>query len=210
MNRPPPRPRRAALEDARLRELLERIGDSAEVNQRGLATELGVALGLVNAYLKRCVRKGLVKVKEVPARRYRYYLTPKGFAEKSRLTLQFLGDSFIALRRASASFERLYAELAAAGARTAVLCGDDDMVEVGVLASLAGPIRVVGVCDPFGPSRPVRGVPPVALADAAADAWIVASTRRSAEVFRRLSASVPPERVRAPDVLRLDPSARVP
>ena len=57
----------------------------ANTSQRGISRELDVALGLANAYLKRCVRKGLIKIKQVPRRRYAYYLTPRGFAEKSRL-----------------------------------------------------------------------------------------------------------------------------
>ncbi|HEY4820142.1 MAG TPA: winged helix-turn-helix transcriptional regulator, partial [Xanthobacteraceae bacterium] len=65
--------------------LLESVERGGEQSQRRLASELGVALGLVNAYLKRCVNKGLVKVSEAPARRYAYYLTPHGFTEKSLL-----------------------------------------------------------------------------------------------------------------------------
>src|SRR5258708_12623507 len=74
--------------------LLEYVGRGGEQSQRRLASELGVALGLANAYLKRCVKKGLVKVRQAPARRYAYYLTPRGFAEKSRLTLQFISHPF--------------------------------------------------------------------------------------------------------------------
>ena len=48
----------------------------------GLAAELGMAVGLVNAYLNRCIQKGLVKATQAPARRYAYYLTPQGFARK--------------------------------------------------------------------------------------------------------------------------------
>src|SRR6266481_9000272 len=80
--------------------LLESVERGGEQSQRRLASELGVALGLVNAYLKRCINKGLVKVSEAPARRYAYYLTPHGFTEKSRLTLEFMSYSFTLFRRA--------------------------------------------------------------------------------------------------------------
>ena len=49
--------------------ILESVERNGGQSQRHLAAELGIALGLVNAYLKRCVRKGLVKVSEAPARR---------------------------------------------------------------------------------------------------------------------------------------------
>src|ERR1700732_4508586 len=80
--------------------LLESVQRGDAHSQRRLASELGIALGLVNAYLKRCITKGLVKVGEAPARRYAYYLTPHGFAEKSRLTVEYLSRSFSFFRRA--------------------------------------------------------------------------------------------------------------
>src|SRR4051812_41234808 len=79
--------------------LLNSVEDGAQ-SQRRIAEDLGIALGLVNAYLKRCVKKGLVKVRHAPARRYAYYLTPQGFAEKSRLTVEYLSYSFSFFREA--------------------------------------------------------------------------------------------------------------
>ena len=73
-------------------------------SQRRIAAELGVALGLVNAYLKRAIKKGFVKVGQAPARRYAYYLTPQGFAEKSRLTVDYMSHSFSLFRRARARY----------------------------------------------------------------------------------------------------------
>jgi DNA-binding MarR family transcriptional regulator len=73
--------------------LLNSVDDGAQW-QRRIAEDLGIALGLVNAYLKRCIKKGLVKVRQASARRYTYYLTPRGFTEKSAdrvLALALLG-----------------------------------------------------------------------------------------------------------------------
>jgi DNA-binding MarR family transcriptional regulator len=85
--------------------LLNSVDDGAQ-SQRRIAEELGIALGLVNAYLKRCIKKGLIKVTQAPARRYAYYLTPKGFAEKSRLTVEYLAASFSFFRQARADCTR--------------------------------------------------------------------------------------------------------
>src|SRR4051812_34363576 len=102
--------------------LLNSVDDGAR-SQRRIAEELGIALGLVNAYLKRCVKKGLVKVSEAPARRYAYYLTPQGFAEKSRLTVDYLSSSFSFFRRARADCSRVLAEVVASGSSGVVLAG---------------------------------------------------------------------------------------
>src|SRR5947207_6314924 len=84
--------------------LLESVERDGGQTQRRRASELGIALGLVNAYLKRCIKKGLVKVSDAPTRRYAYYLTPQGLAEKSRLTLDYLSYSFSLFRRARAEY----------------------------------------------------------------------------------------------------------
>ena len=70
--------------------LLDVVEENSAITQRSLAAELGVALGLTNTYLKRCAKKGFIKVQQVPSNRYAYYLTPHGFAEKSRLTAEYL------------------------------------------------------------------------------------------------------------------------
>ena len=63
-------------------EILEAIEAQSDVTQRSMAKRMNVALGLANSYLKRCVRKGWVKIHQAPANRYLYYVTPAGFAEK--------------------------------------------------------------------------------------------------------------------------------
>ena len=63
---------RDSREDSIVLDLLERIDDSEAVSQRRLANDLGIALGLTNAYIKRCIGKGLIKVSQAPARRYKY------------------------------------------------------------------------------------------------------------------------------------------
>src|ERR1700735_2393758 len=87
--------------------LLSSVETDGARSQRHIAAELGIALGLVNAYLKRAVKKGLVKVQDAPARRYGYYLTPQGFAEKSRLTVRYLLNSFSFFRMAKGDCARV-------------------------------------------------------------------------------------------------------
>src|SRR6185295_14112607 len=97
--------------------LLETVDADGTRTQRRMASDLGIALGLVNAYLKRCVKKGLIKVREVPTRRYGYFLTPKGAAEKSRLTVDYLSHSFSFFRQARSSCAETLAQCEALGYR---------------------------------------------------------------------------------------------
>src|SRR6476620_10305770 len=69
-------------ESNRIAELLASLDGRAHVSERKLAEELGVAVGLVKTYIKRCVKKGLLKVDQAPRRRYTYYMTPMGLVEE--------------------------------------------------------------------------------------------------------------------------------
>ena len=89
-------------------EVLSAVERDSRITQRSLSRELGIALGLANAYLKRCAKKGLIKIRQVPLNRYAYYLTPKGFAEKSRLTAEYLAVSFNFFRDAREQCTRLF------------------------------------------------------------------------------------------------------
>src|SRR4030042_274053 len=66
---------------------LDRDGDSS---QRELSQRLNISVGLVNTFLKRLVNKGYFKVKTMPRKRLKYFLTPEGLARKSRLTAEYL------------------------------------------------------------------------------------------------------------------------
>ena len=107
--------------------LLDAVEQDRAQSQRLLASELGIALGLVNAYLKRCIKKGLVKVRSAPARRYAYYLTPQGFAEKSRLTVEYLSYSFGFFRQAKTDCSELFQAASARGVEKVVLVGQSDL-----------------------------------------------------------------------------------
>jgi len=141
--------------------LLNSVDDGAQ-SQRRIAEELGIALGLVNAYLKRCVKKGLVKVSEAPARRYAYYLTPKGFAEKSRLTVEYLSASFSFFRQARADCIQTFALAKERNFQTLVLCGKSDLAEIAVLSAVDCGIAIAAIVDPNSNVHQFVGKPLVA------------------------------------------------
>ena len=53
--------------------LLDSIAKKKSITQKNVAQDLGIAVGLVNAYIKRALNKGWLKVKNIPAHRYAYY-----------------------------------------------------------------------------------------------------------------------------------------
>ena len=75
-------------------DVLRKINNKPESTQRELAEELGFSLGKLNYCLKALKSKGLIKInnfKKNPNKiNYVYILTPKGIAEKTNLTINFM------------------------------------------------------------------------------------------------------------------------
>ena len=70
--------------------MLDELDREPDITQRTLSDRLGIALGLVNKYIKRLARKGHIKATTIPRNRVKYMLTPKGFSEKVRLTYEYM------------------------------------------------------------------------------------------------------------------------
>lgn len=142
--------------------LLSAIERDSALTQRRLSQELGIALGLANAYLRRCVRKGLVKISQVPMRRYAYYLTPQGFAEKSRLTAEYLAVSLDFFRRARRECAALLAHAQKRRWRRIALIGAGDLAEVAVLSAGEVGVEIVAVVDAERAGQLCAGRPVIA------------------------------------------------
>ena len=139
--------------------VLTSIERDSAITQRKLAGDLGIALGLANAYLRRCVRKGLVKMSQVPLNRYAYYLTPQGFAEKSRLTAEYLSVSLNFFRRARGDGALLLRQCSARDWSRVALYGAGELAEIAVLSAGETGIEIVCVIDPDQAGRSCAGVP---------------------------------------------------
>lgn len=141
-------PKGRDLQDAQIvLGLLESVERDGAQSQRRLATELGIALGLVNAYLKRCVKKGFVKVSNVPSHRYAYFLTPQGFAEKSRLTVEYISYSFSFFRQAKSDCATLFEAARERGLTRLALAGVSDLAEIAAICAVESSVAIAAVVD---------------------------------------------------------------
>ncbi len=198
--------------------VLSSIERDSSITQRKLANELGIALGLANAYLRRCVRKGLIKMSQVPLNRYAYYLTPQGFAEKSRLTGEYLAVSLDFFRRSRSDCVALFRQCEALGWRKVALYGAGDLAEIATLSAGETAVEVICVIDLRLAGRRSGGLPVVPdLAAALAfgnagdlDGIILTDTQSPQASFDTLSSlaelsGLPRHAVVAPSVLRISP-----
>ena len=88
--------------------ILRKIVNNPHSTQRELAQDLNLSLGKLNYCMKSLRDKGLVKIqnfKKNPRKiNYFYILTPKGLAEKTKLTINFM-------KRQMKEYEELKKEL---------------------------------------------------------------------------------------------------
>ncbi len=184
--------------------MLNAVEENSVLTQRSLARELGIALGLANAYLKRCVTKGYIKVTHAPAKRYAYYLTPQGFAEKSRLTAQYLAISFDFFRLARSQCSALFAECETRGWTRIALCGAGELAEIAVLCAESHAVTLIGLVERTG--APSVGRLPLVddfAALAAPDAVVITDQRTPQQTYERIVAVLARERVLAPRLLNI-------
>ena len=193
-------------EDALTLEILDAVQRQSDVSQRHLARQLGVALGLANSYLKRCVRKGYIKISEAPANRYLYYLTPTGFAEKGRLTANYLAHSFSFYRQASESCTRIVSVCSQNAWRRLLLCGISDLAEIATLRAMEQGMEIVGFYDPQSERQTYLNRPVFhqLISLESYDACIVTDLLKPQLTYERLVSEMGPARVLVPDVLRLE------
>lgn len=127
--------------------LLDEISKGTELTQRDLSRKLNVALGLVNSYVKNLVSKGYITVSTIPRKRYKYYLTPSGFAEKTRLTYQHLQNFTNLYRVARRDFHLLFNKIQNSDIKEIVFCGVDEVAEIAFLSLKETDLKLTGVVD---------------------------------------------------------------
>lgn len=169
--------------------LLEAVEQDSRVTQRGLATKLGIALGLTNVYLKRLVRKGFIKCVNVQSNRISYLITPRGIAEKARLTYEFMDYSLHLYGEVRQRLRAVLQECAAADRRVAIY-GRGEAAEIAYLSLKECGLEPVAVFDDEAgddflgmPVRPIRE-----HADLTYDLMIVATLVPSEHLVNRLVA----------------------
>lgn len=116
-------------EELRTLTLFNTVENSPEINQRQLAQELDVSLGLTNTYFQRVLKKGWIRAKQVKPRRWLYFLTPQGALGKSRLSLSYMHrtlESFRELKNKGDEHLRILTKKGVSGIH---LCGENDLTE---------------------------------------------------------------------------------
>lgn len=124
-------------------QLLEALYELPEARQIDLATRIDVSVGTVNWHLKRLAAKGLIKVKQIGRWRWQYLLTPKGIAEKTKLTAAYVQASLSLYRQIRTQALDYFRQIQAAGFDHIRLEGQGDLLDICRLTCLEQKIKVV-------------------------------------------------------------------
>jgi len=177
------------------------------VTQMTLRRRIGVSVGMVNALVKRAVGKGFAKVSQAPYKRYAYYLTPQGFAEKSRLVAEYLETSLDFFRRARAEYAELFVRARLIGLPRIALVGRGELTEIAVLAALGEGVSIDAILDPETNEAERHGVRVVRdISEVAVDAVVITESRSPQAAYEQMCAVFDPSKVFAPPLLRITPN----
>lgn len=139
-------------------EILNHLDENPDTTQADLATQLGVAVGSVNWYIKRLINKGYLKVTQMERRRLRYLLTPQGFTEKTRLTRKFMQASLHWYRETRSDSKTFLEQIKQRGYPAVCIAGDGDLAEIVYLTCLEAGMSVKANLDPIYPIFRIEGL----------------------------------------------------
>jgi hypothetical protein len=151
------------------------------------------------------VKKGLIKVKQIPPNRYAYYLTPKGFSEKTRLTGEYLSSSFTFFRRARGQCEAIFKDCGERGWHRIALVGPGDLAEIATLCAREYSVELVGILGKTSGGSEFAGLPVAASLKALGqfDAVLVTEMQTPQAAVDALDGKVAADRILVPPLLRV-------
>jgi DNA-binding MarR family transcriptional regulator len=121
-------------------ELLNEIAQDSKVTQANLSKRLGIAVGSVNWYIKRLIKRGYVKVSHLDRTRLQYDLTPEGMSVFTERAMQYAKDSLTIYKSFRQKAKIVVAELQARGISQVYLDGNDEIMDILRLTCIEGGI----------------------------------------------------------------------
>ena len=144
-------------------EILNHVEETPLLNNRMAASKLGCSVKLAHALLGKMVGKGLLEVKKLHARRWDYFLTPKGVSEKLRLTYEFLDFSMQFYREARKASSAVCRHLKEDDKHSVAFLGAGDLAEIVFLGVKEWGLELIEVYDDS--INKFLGIPVKKLAD---------------------------------------------
>src|SRR5262245_43347235 len=186
-------------------ELLMALEGGHVVTQMTLSKRIVVAVGSIDMLLSRSMHKGYVKAKAAPYKRYAYYLTPRGFSEKSRLVAEYLESSLSFFRAARQEYHDLLKRARVSGIRRIALVGGGELADIALMAAREVDIDVVAIFDCETSLERLLGLPVVRLPEqlSSVDGVAITHSRSPQAAFDSVRYRFGESQIFAPSFLRI-------
>ncbi|MFQ5431267.1 MAG: winged helix-turn-helix transcriptional regulator [Nitrospinota bacterium] len=120
-------------DDAVALRIFDIIEHNPKISQKKITMHTGLAAGLVHSFMRKVISKGWVRANQVSAKRWLYFLTPEGFFQKSRLSMNYFSRAMSTYRMMQ-KLVREHLELCIANDwLKLVVVGDNELAEICVL-----------------------------------------------------------------------------
>lgn len=181
-------------------QLLTEISGDESVTQRSLAKRQGLALGLTNLLIRRLVKKGYIKIVNLQRNRLRYLITPRGLAEKARMTYEYIDYSLYFYRQIRTFLVRALSSISRTGGSRVVLYGTGEVAEIASLILRQNGFEIVAAVESAandGAGRADRPIERLAkLPSPTYDRVVVASLKNGRQLVNTLcQVGIPREKV---------------
>ena len=123
-------------------QILEQIETNPDLTQADLAEQLGVAIGTVNFAIRRLIKRGYIRAKQLQRRRLQYIITPAGIALRSKLAVDSLQYSMRLYRETRQQAKELLTDARRHGHRQVTIEGEGDIAEIVRLTCLEMGIEI--------------------------------------------------------------------
>lgn len=108
-------------------ELVNIVGAQLGSNQRDLSRHMDLSLGSINMLPRRLIAKGYIRTKQLNNRKVKYLLTPKGFAEKMRKSVNYTCKTLSSIGLIKEKIKDVLIGLHGKGERSLIIFGKSDL-----------------------------------------------------------------------------------
>ncbi len=141
-------------QDMRELNLLQELERNPVISQRELSHRFGIALGVTNACLKRMARRGWIRIANLNHHKIGYFLTPKGFAEKARLSLHLFSWTVQHYSTLKDLIGKRLLEMQNKGVERIVFYGVSDEMEIAYVTLQGVNLKLIGIVEDEEKYRP--------------------------------------------------------
>lgn len=114
--------------------VIEEISRNSKLTQRELSAKTKLSLGAVNIIIKRLIKRGFVKTKNLTPKKVEYMVTPKGFSEKAQKTYNYMLKTVTLVKIVREEIAKIVIEEYNRGQKKFIVYGRDDLADIIELA----------------------------------------------------------------------------